>query len=131
MPNEASDLAQTVKAVRPTIPAKNFELSKRFYVELGFQANVLTDGLVEMSLGRYSFILQNYYVPEWADNVVMHVHVSNVAMWWDRIVALDLPARFGVVIKAPQLEEWGLVAGLVDPSGVLWRIAEIPDPQAI
>jgi hypothetical protein len=34
--------------------------------------------------------------------------------------------RCGVKTKAPQLEEWGLVAGVTDPSGVLWRFAEIP-----
>jgi hypothetical protein len=32
--------------------------------------------------------------------------------------------RFKVKALAPQVEAWGLVAGIVDPSGVLWRIAE-------
>ena len=126
MSSEASDLAQTVKAMRPMMPAKDFEISKRFYTDLGFQPHMLTDGLVEMSLGAYSFILQNYYVQQWADNFVMHMRVSDVRLWWDHIVALDLPSRYGVNTKAPQLEDWGLVAGVMDPSGVLWRIAEIP-----
>ena len=131
MPSKASDLAQTVQAMRPMIPAKNFEISGRFYADLGFQPNMLTDGLAEMSLGAFSFILQDYYVREWADNVVMHMRVSDVALWWNHIVALDLSARYGVRTKAPQLEEWGLVAGMVDPSGVLWRIAETPDSQSV
>jgi hypothetical protein len=95
-----------------------------------FQANMLTDGLAEMSLGACSFILQNYYVREWADNAVMHMHVSDVTLWWNRIVALDLSERYGARTNPPQLEEWGLVAGLIDPSGVLWRIAEIQDSQS-
>jgi hypothetical protein len=121
-----ANLAHTVRAMRPMVPAKDFEISKQFYVDLGFQPQMLTDGLAEMHLGAYSFILQRYYVQQWADNFVMHMRVSDVSLWWDHISALDLPSRYGVKARAPKLEDWGLVAGLIDPSGVLWRIAEIP-----
>jgi hypothetical protein len=105
------------------LPAKDFEISRRFYEELGFEPEILADGLVEMHLGAYSFILQNYYVEQWADNFVMHVRVSDVSLWWDRIVALDLAARYGIKARPPHPESWGLVAGIIDLSGVLWRIA--------
>jgi hypothetical protein len=120
-----TNLAHTVTAMRPMVPAKDFEISKRFYVDLGFHPRPLTDRLVEMQIGVFSFILQAYYVREWADNFVVHVTVSDVGMWWDRIVSLDLSARYGVKTKAPQSEGWAVVAGVTDPSGVLWRIAEI------
>ena len=90
MPSKASDLAQTVQAMCPMIPAKGFKISRRFYADLGFQPNMLTDGLAEMSLGAFSFILQDYYVREWADNFVMHMRVSDVAFWW----ILSLPSVF-------------------------------------
>ncbi len=32
--------------------------------------------------------------------------------------------------SAPRPESWGLVAGIVDPSGVLWRIVGPPDASA-
>jgi hypothetical protein len=117
------DLVRTVKAMRPMVPAKDFETSERFYEELGFRPQILSDGLAEMYLGAYSFILQNYYVEPWANNFVMHIRVSDVNPWWHRIVSLNLADRYGVTTKAPQPEDWGLVAGIVDPSGVLWRIA--------
>jgi len=41
-------------------------------------------------------------------------------------LVLDLASRYSVKTKAPQLEQWGLVAGITDPSGVLCRFAEIP-----
>jgi hypothetical protein len=63
-------------------------------------------------------------VREWADNFVVHVTVSDVGLWWDHLVSLDLPARYGVKTKAPQSEDWAVVAGVTDPSGVLWRFAE-------
>jgi len=123
---DATNLAQTVTAMWPMVPAKDFEISKRFYVELGFRPRPLTDRLVEMQLGVFSFILQEYYVREWADNFVVHLTVSDLGLWWDHIMSLDLPARYGVKIKAPQSEDWAVVAAVTDPSGVLWRFAKIP-----
>ena len=127
MSGDTQNLTRTVKSMRPLVPAKDFETSKQFYLDLGFRLEPLTDNLVEMHLGAYSFILQDYYVQQWAENFVMHMSVSDVNLWWENILALDLTSRYGVRVKAPRLEEWGLVAGIVDPSGVLWRIAEIPD----
>lgn len=129
MSTDATTLASTVRAMRPMVPAREFEISKRFYIELGFEPKILTDGLVEMQLGAFSFILQAYYVQQWADNFVMHMRVSDVKLWWDHVVDLDLASRYGVKTGAPQMEDWGLVAGLIDPSGVLWRIAEAPAPH--
>jgi hypothetical protein len=62
MSNGAMELAQTVRSMRPMVPAKAFEISKRFYIDLGFQLRLLTDNLVEMRLRAYAFILQNYYI---------------------------------------------------------------------
>jgi hypothetical protein len=121
---DTASLSRTVSAMRPMVPAKDFDTSKRFYVELGFQPRPLTNRLVEMQLGVFSFILQDYYVREWADNFVMHVTVSDVGAWWDHIVSLDLPARYGVKIRAPEWQGWAVVAGVTDPCGVLWRFAE-------
>ncbi len=121
---EATGLSRTVRAMRSMVPAKEFDISKRFYIELGFQPRPLTDRLVEMQLGVFSFILQDYYVREWADNFVVHVTVSDVGLWWDHIVSLDLPARYGVKRYAPESQGWAVVAGGTDPCGVLWRFAE-------
>ena len=131
MPVENKDLADTVKALRPVAPAKDFENSRRFYEELGFSPERLSEGLVEMHLGSFSFILQDYYVAQWADNFVFHIRVTDVSQWRDRSVSLDLAARFGVRATAPHLESWGLVVGIIDPSGVLWRIAGPPVSTAL
>jgi hypothetical protein len=104
---EAASLLRTVSAMRPMVPAKDFEISKRFYIELGFQPRLLTDRLVEMQLGAFSFILQAYYVREWADHLVVHVTVSDVGLWWDHIMSLDLPERYGVRIPSPAVSRLG------------------------
>lgn len=125
----AQDLADTIKAMRPVLPARDFGTSKQFYSELGFQVRMLTDRLAELRCGAYSFLLQDYYVELWADNCAVHLLVADVDRWWNHICALDLTSRYGVKTTAPQVEPWGEVAGLTDPTGVLWRIIQ-PAPQA-
>ena len=123
--SEVDSLGATVKAMRPIVPAKDFATSSRFYADLGFQPHVLIpERLIEMHLGGYSFMLQNYYVQQWADNFVMHMDVTDVRRWWDHIVRLDLRSRYGIKTMAPKDDGWTLVAGVIDPSGVLWRIAQ-------
>jgi catechol 2,3-dioxygenase-like lactoylglutathione lyase family enzyme len=110
---------------RPFLPAKNFELSKRFYETLGFE-KVLDDEVAIFNAGSGGFILQNYYQKEWAENFMMQLMVDDLDAWWEHITAIDLPGQFGVPPpKAPAMQPWGLrIVYLVDPSGVLWHIAQ-------
>ncbi|HZP76973.1 MAG TPA: glyoxalase, partial [Pseudolabrys sp.] len=115
----ATDLGNSVIALRPFVPAKNFPVSKRFYADLGFRAEPLGASLVEMHLGSYSFLLQDYFVQAWAENFMLHMLVSDLDRWWPHIAALDLAARYGVQPpRAPKRESWGLdVAYVFDPAG--------------
>ena len=129
MSSEASRLTRAVQALRPVLPAIDFGICTRFYVDLGFAPRELDERLVEMHLvemhlGVFSFLLQDYYVKEWADNFVMHVLVTDLDGWWQHIDALDLPARYGVRMQTPRQESWGAAAGFTDPSEVLWRFTQ-------
>lgn len=129
MPSPQRDSSDTIKAMRPFVPAKDFARSKAFYSDLGFRAKPLGEKLVEMHLGAHSFLLQDYYVEAWAGNFMMHVLVDGLDAWWSHIAALDLASRYGVEApRAPKLEPWGSrVAYVFDPSGVLWHFAERPE----
>ena len=110
---------------RPFLPAKDFELSKRFYTTIGFEL-LLDREVAIFGIGSSSFILQRYYQKEWAENFMMQLVVDDLDSWWAHIEGLDLHRRFAVTApRAPALQPWGLrVAYLVDPSGVLWHVAE-------
>ena len=86
-----------------------------------------------MHLGPHSFLLQNYYVEDWAGNFMMHMMVNDLDAWWEHLTALNLASRYGVKSpRAPKLESWGLnVTYLTDPAGVLWHIAAVPAKTAI
>jgi hypothetical protein len=128
MSRDLSDLVGSVKALRPFVPAKDFAISKRFYADLGFRVEPLGDSIAAMHLGSYSFLLQDFYVEEWANNFVLHMFVDDLDAWWEHVSSLNLDSRYGVKSpRAPKLQSWGLtVAYMFDPAGVLWHIAAIP-----
>lgn len=118
-------MKSTTEIARPFLPAKDFEQSKRFYEALGF-AKVLDGEVAIFRIGPSSFILQNYFQKDWAENFMMQLMVDDLDAWWTHIVSLDLPAKFAVAApRAPALQPWGMrVAYVFDPSGVLWHVAE-------
>jgi len=107
--------------VRPFLPAKDFEISKRFYETLGFK-KVLDGEVAIFRIGASGFNFQK----DWAENSMMQLMVDDLDAWWTHVASLDLPARFGVPApKPPAMQPWGLrIAYVVDPSGVLWHIAQ-------
>lgn len=111
--------------VRPFIPSKDFDLSKRFYQALGFE-KVLDGEVAIFNAGSGGFILQRYYRKEWAENFMMQLMVDDLDAWWEHITGLDLPGQFGVQPpKAPAMQPWGLrIAYVYDPCGVLWHVAQ-------
>ena len=111
--------------IRPFMPAKDFELSKRFYEALGFE-KVLDSEVAIFNAGSGGFILQRYFQEDWASNFMMQLMVDDLDQWWAHLEALDLATQFGVTApKPPALQPWGLrVAYVVDPSGVLWHVCE-------
>ncbi|PSJ40870.1 VOC family protein [Allosphingosinicella deserti] len=110
---------------RPFLPARDFALSKRFYQALGF-TTLLDSEVAIFGIGASSFILQNYFQEDWAANSMMQLMVDDLDSWWLHVEALNLPARFGVPKpKPPAMQPWGLrIAYVVDPSGVLWHVAQ-------
>ena len=100
------DLAASVHALKPFLPAKDFATSKRFYADLGFRVEPLGDDLAETRLGQHSFLLQNYFVEAWAGNCMMHVMVTDLDAWWRHIASVDLPSVMGC--KARERRSWSL-----------------------
>jgi catechol 2,3-dioxygenase-like lactoylglutathione lyase family enzyme len=120
-----STIPTGTELARPFIPAKDFDLSKRFYESFGFE-KVLDSDVAIFNTGSGGFILQRYYQKELAENFMMQLMVDDLDAWWAHVISLDLAKQFGVPPpRAPALQPWGLrIAYVVDPSGVLWHIAQ-------
>lgn len=110
---------------RPFLPASDFALSKAFYEAIGFEKRV--DGDVAIfACGSGGFILQNGCPEGLAQHLMMSLMVEDLDAWWTHIQGLDLPGRFGAPApRPPAMQPWGLrVAYVIDPTGILWHIAE-------
>lgn len=120
--------SSAVLDLKTFVPARNFELSRAFYREIGFRENFVNTEVAEFECGAFRFLLQNYYVPEFAASFMMQLLVADAAAWWSRLMGLDLPQRYpGILLRAPAMQPWGLkILYLSDPSGVLWHVAEKP-----
>nr|WP_203236003.1 VOC family protein [Burkholderia mayonis] len=124
-----SELSATIAAMRPFIAARDFELSKRFYLDLGFTLSNDSQDAAVLTFGSHSILLQNYYEVNWAENTMLQIVVTDLDIWWQHIVSLKLDDTYAVKAPiAPKVQPWGLrVAYVYDPSGVLWH-SPSPNP---
>jgi len=108
------------------VPAKDHEISKQFYLDLGFKLNWGNEQVAEFEVGAFRFLLQNFHVAQFADNFMMHLMVEDADDWWRHIEAAGLKAKYpDIMLKPPTMQPWGLrVLYLTDPTGVLWHIAD-------
>ena len=114
--------------LRAFVPAKDAAISRQFYSDLGFRENWADEQIAEFQIGEFRFLLQSYYLKEYAENCVMHLTVRSVDTWWRHVQDTKLVDKYaGVTVKQPAMQPWGLLAMfLTDPAGVLWHIAEPP-----
>ena len=116
----------SVEDLKAFVPAKDYELSKQFYRDLGFTLNWNADDVCEFEIGAFRFLLQRFYVEAHAANFMMSLNVADADAWWRHIEQNGLAAKYpGIMARAPALQPWGLrVLYLSDPAGVLWHISD-------
>ena len=111
------------KALRPFIASKDFEISKSFYKDLGFEITYDSSDLVIFSMKGASFFLQNVYVQIWADNTMVQLVVDDLEGLYE--IAEKLIDKYeGTKIKAIFKADYGRTFHLIDPAGVLWHMME-------
>ena len=115
----------TTVEIKAFVPAVDLELSKQFYLALGFEVPWSSEDLAYVRHGETSFLLQAFNHSDFIKSFQMHLLVENVDDWYAQVQATGVADRFGVRLDAPQDQPWGMRDfPLFDPSGVLWRIAQ-------
>ena len=113
--------------IRPFLPAKDFEASKRFYLALGFTMGFNDATLAVMNEpggGPSAFFLQNYYQPDWAGNFMLDWLVDDLDTWFETMKPI-IEAHGGKGPTQPKLQPWGLLmSDFIDPAGVLWHVQQ-------
>jgi hypothetical protein len=118
-------MEHNAKSIRPFIGAKNFELSRSFYRDLGFEETILGNNMSVFKTGNLSFYLQDAYVKDWIDNTMIFLEVEDVGSYWNKLVVLKLPDKYKEARISPiKVYDWGKECFVHDPSGILWHIGE-------
>jgi catechol 2,3-dioxygenase-like lactoylglutathione lyase family enzyme len=118
-------MKQSSRSIRPFIGCRNFEVSRNFYRELGFEEIVISSDMSLFKTENVGFYLQNAFVQDWIDNTMIFLEVQNVQNTWDELVSLNLSAKYENVRLTPiRIEHWGRECFVHDPSGVLWHFGE-------
>lgn len=113
------------KSIRPFIGAKDYELSRSFYRDLGFEETILSPTMSVFKTDGLAFYLQDAYVQDWIDNSMLFLEVDDVNRFWVSLLALNLTAKYKDVKLVPiQEHDWGKECFIHDPSGILWHIGE-------
>ncbi len=114
-----------IKSIRPFIGSKNFEISRSFYRDLGFEEVVLESNFSVFKTGDIAFYLQDYYDKNWIENTMIFVEVDDVEGYYSELLALNLREKYeGVKLTPIKYLDWGSECFLHDPSGVLWHFGK-------
>ena len=114
------------KALRAFIGAKDFEISRSFYKELGFHETFINDKLSLFENNGAGFYLQDYYVKEWLENIMLFIQVDDAEATYRELQQKDLDSKFPLVKLMPvRKESWGAVSFMLDPSGVLLQFGQL------
>lgn len=118
-------MQHNAKSLRPFIGARDYEISRSFYRDLGFQETDLGPDMCVFKTGDLAFYLQKAYVKDWIDNTMIFLEVDDVERYWNELLALDLPGRYaGARLTPIRTYDWGRECFLHDPSGILWHFGE-------
>ena len=111
------------RSIRTFIGAKDYDLSRKFYQELGFTESIIDEKMsyfrVNESLGFY---LQRYYVKHWVNNSMVFLEVENLDSWYQELSTKGLQDRYKYVrFTEIKTFDWGREFFMHDPAGVLWH----------
>jgi uncharacterized glyoxalase superfamily protein PhnB len=117
-----------VTEIKAFVPAQDFELSRRFYQDIGFTMASEGGGIAYFHFGNSSFLLQNFCADGFAENFMMHLLVEDVDAWWQKVEKSGVVNKYGVKLWPIELQPWKMRDFCItDPSGVLWRIGQNVD----
>lgn len=114
------------KSIRPFLGALHFEESRRFYNDLQFKENMLSDDMAYFKVtDALGFYLQNYYVADWVNNTMLFLEVDSVERYWIELQKMELHLRYNSVKLTPiKKYDWGSECFLNDPAGNLWHFGQ-------
>ncbi|MBC7851428.1 MAG: glyoxalase [Chitinophagaceae bacterium] len=118
-------MKHNVISMRPFIGARDYDLSRAFYRDLGFEETVLDNQMSVFKTGSVAFYLQRAYVKDWIDNTMIFIEVDDVDRYWKELTELNFTTKYPTTKLSPIRDDsWGRECFVHDPSGVLWHFGQ-------
>lgn len=115
-------MVSKTKSIRPFIGAKDFQISRSFYRDLGFEETVLGANFSVFKTDAIAFYLQDAYVKDWIDNSMVFIEVEDVEQFYKELASLNFTEKYPSTKLLPvKTLDWGSEFFLHDPSGILWH----------
>jgi hypothetical protein len=112
-------------SLQPFVPSgKNFESSKKFFVELGFSIKWDAGDYIGFEKDGCGFILQKFDNKEFAENFMITVGVENADRFRQEMMDKKLPEKFGIRIGDVCNMPYGREVNIIDPAGVCWHFVQ-------
>ena len=113
------------KSIRTFIGSKNYNISRNFYMDLGFEEIITSEKMSYIYIGEFGFYLQDAYVKDWVDNSMVFFEVDNLESTLKTIQSLKLTEKYeNVRLSKIVYNVWGNEFFLHDPSGILWHFGK-------
>ncbi len=112
-------------SLQPFVPAgADMELSKKFFIELGFHIAWEAGDFASFESDTCKFILQKFDLKGFAENFMITVAVDDVQEFRNKVVEKKLPEKFGIKIGPITQQPYGKEVNLIDIAGVCWHFVE-------
>ena len=112
-------------ALQPFVPSgSNFEDSRQFFVELGFNINWDAGDYIGFEKDGCKFILQKFDNKDFAENFMITVGVNNADEFRNYVVEKKLPEKFGIRVGQVSQQPYGKEVNIIDIAGVCWHFVE-------
>ena len=84
-----------VRSIRSFIGAADYEQSRRFYHELGFEVSIISPKMCYISIDQdIGFYLQDYFVKDWINNSMLFLEVEDLDDYYRTLDAKQLPQKY-------------------------------------
>lgn len=114
-----------IKSLRSFVGSKDFDVSRSFYKELGFEEKVISDKLSLLQIGEFAFYLSPSDVKDWINNTELFIIVEDVKQCFEQIKQLGLKKKYtGIRIVPVKEKPWGEACYILDPSGIALCFAQ-------
>jgi hypothetical protein len=115
----------TFKSLEPFVPSgSDFEGSKQFFQELGFQITWDSGDYVGFEKNGCKFTLQKFDNVSFAQNFMISVGINDAEGFYKGIIEKQLPEKYGIRVGKPFQQPYGKEVNIIDIAGVCWHFVE-------